>query len=81
MSTIAERIKSEAASLSQKERADLAQFFLRSLDESDDEEHDQEAADIELEEELIRREKAYLSGKTKAYPVEEVLEELRKKLQ
>jgi putative addiction module component (TIGR02574 family) len=74
MTATAERLKQELAQLAIEERAEIAQFLIDSLEEETDE--DAEAA---FREELQRRSDDFDAGRAKGRPVEEVLEELRKK--
>ena len=74
MTKVAERIKSELATLSAKERAELAYFLLHSLDDKED--ADSEAA---WDAELARRESDVKSGNVVCEPVDKVMLELREK--
>lgn len=76
MAESAERLKSELAALSAQERADLAYFLLRSLDDGED--VDAEAA---WDRELARREEEVLSGKVVCKPADQVLRGLREDVQ
>jgi len=74
MADLVERLKSQLETLSNRERAELAQFLIRSLDQDYDE--DAEAA---WEIELTRRVTEIESGKAVGKPAEQVFAELRKK--
>ena len=69
-------IETEALRLTLKERAQLAQRLLASLDEAD-------TAELERLwlEEAERRYKAYKQGKMTARPMDDVLQEIAEKLQ
>ena len=74
MTDIAERLKPELARLSTQDRAALASFLLRSLDEVED--ADAEAAwDVEL----ARRAAEIKSGKAIGIPADKVFSDLREK--
>jgi putative addiction module component (TIGR02574 family) len=70
-----EKLKAELAALTESERADLAQFLLNSLDESNAE------ADAEIEAawdiELARRVDGIRNGTAQGKPANEVFAELR----
>lgn len=72
MSAVVEQIKSNAAHLSDKERAELALFFIESLDGDSDEDAEQ-AWDAEL----ARRAEAIRQGTAVGKPAEVVFPELR----
>ena len=69
-----ERLKLELQRLSDKERAELAHFLLRSLDEGED----TDAADA-WDAELARRAAEIESGKVVGKPAAQVFAELREK--
>jgi putative addiction module component (TIGR02574 family) len=71
MTNAVKSILSQAASLSEAERAELAQALFNSLGGVDNE------TDAEFEAELDRRLDDVLSGKDKGVPAEEFLAELR----
>ena len=74
MTETAERFKPELAQLSAQDRAALAQFLIRSLDEGED--ADAEAAwDVEL----ARRVEEIKSGKAIGIPADKVFADLREK--
>ena len=75
MSSELERIEREARALEPRDRAALARTLLEDLDSLQDE--DVEALWIA---EAERRYEAYLAGKTKAVPGDEVMARLREKL-
>ncbi|MEX0716025.1 MAG: addiction module protein [Planctomycetaceae bacterium] len=76
MTEVAEKLKSEAAKLSPRDRAELARFLIDSLEEQVDD--DAEAAwDIEL----ARRENEIRSGRAVGEPAAEVFARLRQKHQ
>jgi putative addiction module component (TIGR02574 family) len=75
MTEVVERIKSEITALPVKDRAELAYFLLRSLDD-EAEDADAEAA---WDAELARREAEVKSGEVVCKPAEQVLSELREK--
>ena len=74
MTDIAERLKPELAGLSAQDRAALASFLIRSLDEAED--ADAEAA---WDAELARRAEDIKSGKAIGIPADQVFADLRKK--
>jgi putative addiction module component (TIGR02574 family) len=74
MTETAERLKSELSQLSLQERAELAHFLIRSLDEEVD--ADAEAA---WEAELAQRMDEIKSGKAVGEPADKVFAELRAK--
>jgi putative addiction module component (TIGR02574 family) len=74
MTAKAERLKSELATLTPGDRAELARFLVQSLDEP--EEQGVEAA---WDAELKRRAEEIESGRVAGEPVESVLRELRAK--
>ena len=74
MSTVVEKLKSELAELTVRERAHVADFLLQSLDGEPD--VDVEAAwDAELE----RRAEMIRAGEAKGEPAEKVFAELRQR--
>jgi putative addiction module component (TIGR02574 family) len=68
-------LQAEALSLSQRDRARLAQSLLLSLDEATDDEVEKAWLS-----EVRRRCRAYKKGKTKTYPAEEVFRSARAKI-
>jgi putative addiction module component (TIGR02574 family) len=74
MSEVAEKMKSELGRLPARERAELAHFLIRSLDEEED--VDAEAA---WDAELARRADEIKSGKAMGEPAAKVFAELREK--
>ncbi len=74
MAGAVEKLKSELATLTNRERAELAQFLIRSLDKGQDE--DAEAA---WDAELTRRVREIKSGNAVGKPAEQVFAELRDK--
>lgn len=74
MSEAAEKLKSQLAALAVDDRAALAQYLIRSLDDGPDE--DVEAA---WDAELARRGHQIESGKATGISADEVFAELRKK--
>ncbi|MGD1861963.1 MAG: addiction module protein [Leptolyngbyaceae cyanobacterium] len=74
MTEIAERLKLELSQLSIQDRAALAAFLIRSLDEEP--ESNVEAA---WDEELIRRMAEIQAGNTAGQPAEQVFSHLREK--
>jgi putative addiction module component (TIGR02574 family) len=74
MTTAAEQLKSQLSRLSAQERAELAHFLIRSLDESADD--DAEAA---WDAELQRRAEEVGAGRVEGIPAEQVFAELRRK--
>ena len=74
MSKVAEKLKGELVLLSARERAELAQFLIRSLDAGAD-------ADAEdaWDAELARRATDIKAGKAVGEPVKKVMAELREK--
>jgi putative addiction module component (TIGR02574 family) len=74
MTQTAERLKSELAQLSVRERAELAYFLLHSLDETVDTE-----AEAAWDEELAERMAEIKSGMATGEPAEKVFNELRRK--
>ncbi len=75
MTDVAERIKSELPALPAKDRAELAYFLLRSLDD----EAEDAGAEAAWDAELARREAEVKSGKVVCKPAAHVLSELREK--
>ncbi|WP_035610252.1 addiction module protein [Haloferula sp. BvORR071] len=75
MSATAERIRSEAFSLSSEERAELAHFLIRSLDPASDSE-----SQAEWDAELERRGEEIRQGVAVGIPAEQVFDELRARL-
>lgn len=75
MTAKAEQLKIELAGLPEQDRAELAHFLIRSLDDAETD-ADWEAA---LEAELIRRSQEIDSGRDLGKPAEQVLAELREK--
>lgn len=74
MTEVVENLKSQLQTLTNRERAELLQFLIHSLDEELDE--DAEAA---WEIELTRRAAEIKSGKAVGKPAEQVFAELREK--
>jgi len=74
MSKAAEKLKGELERLSQRERAEIAQFLIRSLDDEVD--ADAEAA---WDAELAMRAEEIKAGKAAGEPSKKVLAELREK--
>ena len=74
MTDIAERLKPELAGLSAQDRAALASFLIRSLDEAED--ADAEAA---WDAELARRAEDIKSGKAIGIPADQVFADLSEK--
>ena len=74
MSKVAEKLKGQLVRLSHRERAELAQFLIHSLDDKADAD-----AEAEWDEELARRAKDIKSGKAVGEPAKNVLAELREK--
>jgi putative addiction module component (TIGR02574 family) len=75
MTEVVERIKSEVTALPAKERAELAYFLLRSLDD----EPEDAGAEAAWDAELARREAEVTNGKVACKPAGQVLSELREK--
>jgi putative addiction module component (TIGR02574 family) len=73
---IAEQLKSQLAELDIRDRAEIAHFLLRSLD---DEEFGPDVDDA-WEEEILRRHREMESGEAETVPVEEVFASIRAKL-
>jgi putative addiction module component (TIGR02574 family) len=74
MSVTGEKLRSELASLSEDDRAELAHFLIESLDQGAD--PDAEAAwDVEI----ARRNEEIKSGKVAGVPAEKAFAELRAK--
>jgi hypothetical protein len=73
MTQIAEQLKSQLAELDIKDRAEIAHFLIRTLDE---EPEDPDAERL-WEVELTRREQEILNRTEAGIPAEEVLEKLR----
>lgn len=74
MSSTFQEIKEAASSLPIGERAELAQFLLRSLDETEDD----QSIDPEWFEIAEKRSEELRSGKVKGIPAEEVIKNLLK---
>jgi putative addiction module component (TIGR02574 family) len=74
MTNIAEKLKSELARLSTKDRAELAHFLIHSLDNRVDRD-----AEAEWEAELARRAEEIRSGAAVGEPADDVLRALRDK--
>jgi putative addiction module component (TIGR02574 family) len=74
MTKTARRLKAELAKLSSKERAEIAHYLIRTLDEGADAD-----ADEAWEAEIKRRVAEIESGAVKGIPAEKVFAELRKK--
>jgi putative addiction module component (TIGR02574 family) len=74
MANATERLKAELAQLPLRERADVAHFLIRSLDEEEDE--DAEAA---WEAELARRLEEIENGTAAGIPADKVFADLREK--
>jgi putative addiction module component (TIGR02574 family) len=74
MTEIAEKLKTELSQLSQEERAELAYFLIRSLDEEVD-------SDVEnaWDDELTRRLEAIDIGTASGKPASQVFADLREK--
>jgi putative addiction module component (TIGR02574 family) len=74
MTEIAERLKTELSQLAAGDRAELAYYLIRSLDEGDD-------GDVQSawETELERRWQEMESGAITGVPAEDVFAEMRKK--
>ncbi len=73
MTETVEKLKSEASTLSQAERADLAYYLLTSL------EPEEEGAEEVWQEEIGRRVEEIRSGLAVGRPVEEMLAELQER--
>lgn len=81
MSVIVERIKKEVMTLSNEERADLAEFLIQSLDDDNpDETATQEEINADWMVELERRKQSYLKGEVSCRDADEVIAGLRRKL-
>jgi putative addiction module component (TIGR02574 family) len=74
MSPLISRLKAEIDQLPVQDRAELAHYLIRSLDEQED--ADSEAA---WDAELTRRAADIRSGRAKGKPADQVLSELREK--
>lgn len=74
MTETAEKLKTDLAALPADDRAELAYFLLRSLDEEADPD-----AEAVLDDVLRRRAEEIRSGKVVGAPLEEVLQELRER--
>ncbi len=74
MTEAVEELKSRLESLTSRERAELAQFLIRSLDQEQD-----DGAESLWNIELNRRATEIKSGKSVGKPAEEVFAELREK--
>jgi len=74
MGKVAEKLKGELVRLSARERAELAQFLIQSLDDETD--ADAEAA---WDAELARRAREIQAGEAVGEPAKKVMAELRKK--
>jgi len=74
MTETAEKLKSQLLELASEDRAELAYFLLRSLDEEPE-----TGVQAAWEAELERRWQELESGKVAGVPAEEVFAELRKK--
>jgi putative addiction module component (TIGR02574 family) len=74
MSTTAERLQRELATLSEFDRAELARFLIQSLQTETDADAE-EAWDVELE----RRARQVKTGQAKGEPAEKVFSDLRAK--
>ena len=74
MSATAEKLRSELASLSDSERAELAHFLIQSLDRGVDVD-----AETAWDSELIRRAEEIRSGRASGEPADKVFSELRAK--
>jgi putative addiction module component (TIGR02574 family) len=74
MTEAAEKLKPELARLSAQDRAALAQFLIRSLDEDEDSE-----ADSAWDAELARRAKDIKTGRAIGEPADKVFAQLRAK--
>ena len=77
MTQIAEQLKSTLAELDTKDRAALALFLIRSLDDQEVEVGDVDAA---WEDEIKRRHEEMDSGKAILIPAEEVFSSIRSRL-
>ncbi len=75
MTQVAEQLKSRLAELDTKERAEIAYFLIRSLDEDEE-----DGIDDAWEEEIARRHEEMASGKVRAIPAAEVFESIRARL-
>lgn len=74
MGTVAEKLKGQLVRLSARERAEIAQFLLHSLDDGADAD-----ALSAWDAELTRRAEDIKSGKAAGQPAKKVMAELRKK--
>jgi putative addiction module component (TIGR02574 family) len=74
MTEVAERLKSQLLQLASEDRAELAYFLIRSLDE-----RPEPGVQAAWEADLERRWKEMESGEVPGVPAEEVFAELRKK--
>ncbi|MGO9119669.1 MAG: addiction module protein [Desulfomonilaceae bacterium] len=74
MTEAVEELKSQLETLTSRERAELAQFLIRSLDQEQD-----EGAESLWNVELNRRATEIESGKSVGKPAEQVFAELREK--
>lgn len=77
--SILEKIKEMGASLPNAQRAELAQYFLRTLDADEDENVDEEV-EAAWADELAQRAAAIRGGQTKGVPAESVHAQLRERL-
>jgi putative addiction module component (TIGR02574 family) len=73
-----EQIKEQGSKLTPEERANLALFFLRSLEE--EEEEDEQVVKAAWREEIARRAAEIRSGEAVGIPAEEFFPRLREKL-
>jgi len=74
MTEVVEELKSQLGTLTNRERAELARFLIRSLDQEQDED-----AESLWNAELTRRASEIKSGEAVGKPAEQVFAELRKK--
>jgi putative addiction module component (TIGR02574 family) len=74
MSVLAEKFRTELASLSDTDRAELARFLIQSLDTGADAD-----AETAWDSELARRAEEIKSGRASGEPAEKVFSELRAK--